>query len=103
MLTNPRVIAIDQDSLGAQGYLLSQSGSAQVWVKPLAGRPRAVALFNTGSSSQQISTSASALGMPKARGYTVLDLWTSQTSQTRNNISAAVPAHAVVLYRVSVA
>ena len=74
MLTNPRVIAIDQDSLGAQGYLLSKSGSAQVWVKPLAGGARAVAL----------------------------NLWTNQTSQTRNNISATVPAHAVVLYRVSV-
>ena len=103
MLTNPRVIAIDQDSLGAQGYQLSKSGSAQVWVKPLAGGARAVALFNTGSSSQQISTSVSALGMPKASRYTLLNLWTNQTSQTRNTISATVPAHAVVLYQVSVA
>ena len=74
-----------------------------MWVKPLAGGPRAVALFNTGSSSQQISTSASALGMPKATHYTLLNLWTNQNSQTKNNISATVPAHAVVLYRVSVA
>jgi alpha-galactosidase len=103
MLTNPRVIAIDQDSLGAQGYLLSKSGSAQVWVKRLAGGARAVALFNTGSSSQQISTSAGALGMPRASRYTLLNLWTNQASQTRSNISATVPAHAVVLYRVSVA
>ena len=102
MLTNPRVIAVDQDTLGAQGYLLSQSGSAQVWVKPLAGGARAVALLNTGSSSQQISTNVTAVGMPKARSYTLLDLWTNQTSQTKNTITATVPAHAVVLYKVSV-
>jgi alpha-galactosidase len=34
MLENPQVIAIDQDSLGVQGSLLSRSGSGQVWVKP---------------------------------------------------------------------
>ena len=73
MLENPRVIAIDQDSLGAQGYLLSQSGSAQVWVRPLAGGARAVALFNTGSSSQQISTRASAVGMPRARSVQAVE------------------------------
>ena len=102
MLENPRVIAIDQDSLGAQGYLLSRSGSAQVWVKPLAGGARAVALFNTGSSSQQISTSASAVGMPRAGQYKLLNVWTNRTSSTTNKISATVPADAVVLYRVSV-
>ena len=101
MLQNPRVIAVDQDSLGAQGYLLSRSGSAQVWVKPLASGARAVALFNTGSSSQQISTSASAVGLPKASRYTLLNLWANQTSSTKNWISATVPADAVVLYQVS--
>jgi alpha-galactosidase len=101
MLENPRVIAVDRDSLGAQGYLLSQSGSAQVWVKPLASGARAVALFNTGSSSQQISTSAGAIGLPKASRYTLLNLWTNQTSSTKNWISATVPADAAVLYQVS--
>ena len=85
MLENPRVIAIDQDSLGAQGYLLSHSGSAQVWVKPLAGGARALALFNTGSSSQQISTSASAAGMPGAGQYKLLNVWTNQTSTTNGD------------------
>ena len=88
MLENPRVIAIDQDSLGAQGYLLSRSGSAQVWVKPLAGGARAVALFNTGSSSQQISTSASTIGMPRAGQYKLLNVWTNQTSSTKRTRSA---------------
>jgi alpha-galactosidase len=102
MLENKRVIAIDQDSLGVQGYLLSGQGTtAQVWVKPLANGDRAVALLNTGSSSQQITTSASAVGMPSANQYTLLDVWANQTSTTTGNISATVPADAVVLYRVT--
>jgi hypothetical protein len=57
MLKNSRVIAIDQDSLGAQGWLVSQTSTGQqVWVKPLAGGARALALFNRGSNAQQITT-----------------------------------------------
>ena len=102
MLKNPRVIAIDQDSLGAQGWLVSQtSAGQQVWVKPLAGGARAVALFNRGSSVQQITTSANAAGLPSVGRYTLLNVWTNQTSTTQNKISAYVQPDAVVLYRVT--
>jgi alpha-galactosidase len=103
MLQNSAVIAIDQDSLGAQGYLVSGLGTtAQVWVKPLANGDRAVALLNEdGSSSQQITTSASAVGMPSASQYTLLDVWANQTTTTTGTISADVPADGVVLYRVT--
>jgi alpha-galactosidase len=101
MLKNSQVIAIDQDSLGAQGYLVAGQGTtAQVWVKPLADGSRAVALFNTGSSSQRITTSASAVGLPSARRYHLLNLWTNQTSSTKGTITASVPADGVVLYRI---
>ena len=65
MLKNPQVIAIDQDSLGAQGWQVSPTSTArQVWLKPLTGGARAVALFNRGSSAEQITTTASAVGLP---------------------------------------
>jgi len=102
MLTNPRVIAIDQDSLGAQGLLVSQTSTGQqVWVKPLASGARAVALFNRGSSPQQITTSASAVGLPRVSRYTLLNVWTNQTSTSTGKISAFVQPDAVVLYRVT--
>jgi alpha-galactosidase len=101
MLKNGNVIAIDQDSLGAQGTLLSQSGSGQVWVKRLASGARVVALFNRGASALQITTSASAVGLPTARRYSLLNLWTSQTSTTKGKITSLVPANAVTLYRVT--
>jgi alpha-galactosidase len=101
VLKNAQVIAIDQDSLGAQGYLLSQSGSGQVWVKPLANGDRAVALFNRGSGTLPIATTARAVGLPQARHYTLLNLWTNTTTTTTGNISANVQPDAVVLYRVT--
>jgi hypothetical protein len=101
MLKNASVIAVDQDSLGAQGTLLSQSGSGQVWGKPLAGGARAVALFNRGTSPLQITTSASAVGLPGAADYQLQDLWSGETSTTSGTITALVPAHAVALYRVT--
>jgi alpha-galactosidase len=102
MLENSRVIAIDKDSLGAQGYLLKSSGSGQVWVKPLAGGDRAVALFNQGSGSLQISTTASAIGLPPdSKGYKLTNLWTNKTTTTSGSISASVGTDTVVLYRVS--
>ncbi|MGZ6669020.1 MAG: InlB B-repeat-containing protein, partial [Solirubrobacteraceae bacterium] len=104
MLENSQVIAIDQDSLGAQGWPLSQTSTGQqVWVKPLAGGARAVALFNRGSSAQQITTTATAVGLPKASHYTLLNVWTNQTSTTNGEISALVQPDAVVLYRVTAA
>lgn len=102
MLENPRVIAVDQDSLGAQGWLVSQnSAGQQVWVKPLAGGARAVALFNRGSSPQQITSSARAVGLTTASRYTLLNVWTNQTSTSKGKISGDVQPDAVVLYRVT--
>jgi alpha-galactosidase len=102
MLKNSRVIAIDQDSLGVQGWLVSQTGTGQqVWVKPLAGGARAVALFNRGSSAQRIRISATASGLPGTGHYRLLNVWTNQTSQSRGTISAFVRPDAVVLYRVT--
>jgi alpha-galactosidase len=101
MLTNPQVIAVDQDPLGAQGTLLTQAGSTQVWVKPLASGARAVALFNRGTASAQITTSAQAVGLPAASQYQLVDLWGGTTTSTSGTITATVPAHGVVLYRAS--
>jgi alpha-galactosidase len=101
MLKNPRVIAIDRDSLGAQGWLLSQTSKGrQVWVKPLAGGARAVALFNRGPRAQWIATTAASAGLRNARHYALLNVWTNQTSTTYGTISAPVRPNAAVLYRV---
>jgi alpha-galactosidase len=98
---NSEVLAIDQDPTGVQGTLLSSSGNGEVWVKPLLGGSRAIALLNRGSSPIDIQTSAGASGLPSAAIYTVRNVWTHTTSSTVGAIRAVVPGDSTLLLRVS--
>ncbi|MBV9047182.1 MAG: glycoside hydrolase family 27 protein [Solirubrobacterales bacterium] len=101
MLANRQVIAIDQDPLGVQGTAVQQHGAGQVWSKRLSGGHQAVALLNRGSVALRITTTAKKVGALKARLYGLQNVWTNTTKKTSGEISAVVPAHSVVLYRVS--
>jgi hypothetical protein len=100
-LLDGEVTAIDQDPAGVQGTLLSASGNGEVWVKPLVGGSRAVALLNRGSSPTLVQTSAVAVGLPHASGYALRNVWTHTTSTGSGSIAAEVPGDATVLLRVS--
>jgi alpha-galactosidase len=100
-LTNSRVIAVDQDSLGRQGTLVSSQGGLDVLAKPLANGDVSVALFNETGSTAGITTSAAAIGKTGASSYDLTDLWSGATSATSGTISASVPAHGTVMYRVA--
>jgi alpha-galactosidase len=100
ILTNRNLIAINQDSLGRQAAQVSFDGTRRVLAKPLANGDVAVALFNQGSSTTTISTTAAAIGK-SGSSFTLLDAWTNATSTTSGTISASVPAHGTVVYRVS--
>jgi alpha-galactosidase len=100
MLENPEVIAIDQDPLGAQGRPLQSGSGTQVWVRPLAGGDRAVALLNRSSVTQEISTGARAIGLPSGRTYQVRDVWQHTTTTSAGAIGALVEPEQVALYRV---
>ncbi len=101
ILKNTDVIAIDQDALGKQATIVSQAGGRHILSKPLANGDRAVALFNEMGSTQTISTTAAAIGLGGSASYDLKDLWTKSNRTTTGAISASVPAHATVLYRVS--
>jgi alpha-galactosidase len=100
ILGNKEVIAVDQDRLGVQGAAISTDGGRNVFVKPLAGGDRAVALFNETDSPQRITTTARAAGLPDAPAYRVRDLWTHRTRETAGTITAMVPAHGTVMLRL---
>ena len=101
ILTNKAVIAVDQDSLGKQGTEVSSSNGLDVLAKPLANGDVAVALFNENSSTETITTSAAAIGKSGSSSYTLTDLWSGAVTTTSGTISASVPAHGTVMYRVS--
>ncbi|AGL16461.1 glycoside hydrolase family 27 protein [Actinoplanes sp. N902-109] len=101
ILGNRAVIAVDQDAAGKQGRMVSSTGGLDVLAKPLANGDVSVVLFNEGSSTATISTTAAAIGKSGASSYGLTDLWTGATSTTSGTISSSVPGHGVVMYRVS--
>ena len=101
VLLNKDVIAVDQDSLGVQGRLVSQDGTSWVLAKPLAGGDVAVALFNESGKPATISTTAATVGLESRNAYALWDLWSGATTHTAGRIAASVPAHGTVVYRVS--
>lgn len=53
----------------------------------------AIGLLNRDRVSDTISTTASEVGPPDARGYVVRDLWIKTESTTSESISATIDAH----------
>jgi alpha-galactosidase len=99
--TNTDVTAVDQDSLGKQGNEVSSSGGLDVLAKPLSNGDVAVVLFNENSGAATISTTAAAVGAASSSSYRLTNLWSKVVTSTSGTISATVPGHGVVMYRVA--
>ncbi|MEU0880241.1 ricin-type beta-trefoil lectin domain protein [Lentzea sp. NPDC005914] len=93
LLRNSRLIAIDQDPLGAGGRRVRDN----VYVKPLADGSVAVGLFNRGNASATLSASTSEIGL-SGGGFTIVDQWTGAAV---SSLAADVPAHGVAVFKVS--
>src|SRR6188768_3556333 len=101
ILKNPRLIAINQDTLALQGVQVAGDSNQRVLAKRLANGDVAVALFNQSGATRTISTTAAAIGKTGDASYSLVDAWTGSTTTTSGTISASVPAHGTVVYRVS--
>src|SRR6266508_1302018 len=100
ILKNSDVVAVDQDPLGKQGTVVSSSGGRVVYSKPLANGDRAVVLLNETAATATVSTTASAIGLGGS-SFRLFDLWSKARRTTSGAISASVPSHGAVMYRVS--
>ncbi|HEX6814158.1 MAG TPA: glycoside hydrolase family 27 protein [Gemmatimonadaceae bacterium] len=101
-LTNREVIAVDQDSLGAQGILVwERPPELQVWAKPLRDGARAIALLNRSSAVARITAYFSRAGL-RTDSAQVRDLWSHQDlGKFGRQFVSSVPAHGVVLIRAT--
>lgn len=101
-LTNPEVIAIDQDSLGA-GVRRVPSHSGEIWSKPLRnwnGQFQAVFLLNPGSTDRTVSLKWRDLGLSSVT--TVRDVWThSDLTSSSPEYSVQLPPHGSMLLSLS--
>ncbi len=96
ILMNKDVIAIDQDPLGKQGDRVSAVGPFEVWSKPLQNGALAVALFNRGHDSEEMSLPMKELGL--TAGSKIHNVWVPSDI---GHGPWVVPEHGVVLLRVS--
>ncbi len=100
MLTDPDVLAINQDKAAVQAVRVGAAGTTETWVKRLADGSRAVVLLNRGDSARTMTTTAKAVGLSGGR-FTLKNAWTNKVTESAGTISAAVPAHGTALFRVS--
>jgi alpha-galactosidase len=102
VLLNAEVIAVDQDSSGAQGILVSSGPpELQVWAKPLADGSRAVALLNRSAAPARIQANFRRAGIT-TDSATVRDLWAHAVLGTfAREFAATVPPHDVVMVRMT--
>ncbi|WP_245812376.1 NPCBM/NEW2 domain-containing protein [Actinophytocola xinjiangensis] len=101
LLTDPDVIAVNQDWAGVQGHRLADDGDLEVWAKPTSDGGAAVVLFNRGLTGARVSTTAGALGLPDSPAYTMRDLWANTIVVTDGPVRASVPPHGARMYVVA--
>ncbi|MGW0706726.1 ricin-type beta-trefoil lectin domain protein [Streptomyces sp. NPDC002643] len=102
-LTNPEVIAVDQDPRGLQGVKVAEdTRGLQVYGKVLSGSGnRAVVLLNRTSTTQNMTVRWSDLGLTNASA-TVRDLWARQNvATTGTSYTTSVPAGSSVILTVT--
>jgi alpha-galactosidase len=99
ILTNDEVIAVDQDSLGKQGYRVKQDGNIQIWIKELADGSKAVGLFNLDDSPHDVTMHWEDI---KVQGkHKLRDLWRQKDlGEFDKTYTTRVLNHGVVLIMV---
>jgi len=95
ILTNRDVIAVDQDALGKQGDRVWAEGPYEIWMKPLSGGARAVALFNRGERAAEMTLHLDAVGVKSAQGR---DVWAGKDlGKLTGSYATTVPGMGAVL------
>ncbi len=104
LLTDPDLVAINQDPLGRQGFRIPAlgHGHGQVWVKALGDGSWAAGFFNTSETDGALLTIGwEHLGLDVGASAVVHNVTTGeQRSGTRTSYSTRVDAHDVHVVRV---
>jgi alpha-galactosidase len=112
ILTNKEAIAVNQDSLGVQGFKYLAKDSLEIWFKPLSKGNWAVCFLNRSSKSKAISfpwkehsisdtISKREINFNQTN-FKIRDLWAKKDiGTTKKSFISQVAAHDVILLRLS--
>ena len=102
LLKNPELIALNQDPLGLQAYVVQHIGETYVLVKDiltLHGNTRAVALYNPSDREEEMCISFSEVDL--GGKVKVRDLFEHQDlGEMEGGLSAIVPPHGTRIYKL---
>jgi alpha-galactosidase len=102
ILLNKEIIAVDQDSLGKQGYRVFRNDGLEAWKKPLSGNRVAIAFLNRNSTSKQFTASWKDLELKAGTSYSVRDVWKhASLGQSSATLSANVKPHECQVFVLS--
>lgn len=112
ILTNKEVIAVNQDSLGVQGFRHSVADSVETWFKPLKNGDWAVCFLNRSKAAKTLAINWADLALTdelskttldtKTKVYNLRDLWLKKnTGNTKKPVKATIPGHDVLMFRLS--
>jgi len=111
ILTNKAVIAIDQDSLGIQGFKYIDEEDFEVWVKPLVNEELAVCFLNRSDQSRELSFDWKNQVMEdpdfeyrydfSQQKYQLVNVWTGKKAgNTQKTTKLTLSGHDVLMYRL---
>jgi alpha-galactosidase len=101
ILGNAEVVAVDQDRLGAQGWVVRDEGDAQVWMRPLADPgARAVAMVNYSEERRLMTIRWNEIQLDSGPAQ-LRDLWAhADLGIVDDAYTVEIPPHDVVMLRV---
>jgi alpha-galactosidase len=112
ILTNKEVIAVNQDTMGCQGFKLVDYGDVEVWVKALSGGDAAFCFLNRSQQPTLIDfdwkkngiyhSSVSKNGFSHKKDYQIRDLWEHKVVGTNATaLKAKISGHGILMFRLT--
>lgn len=101
IITNPELVAVNQDGLGLQSHIIQHEGAGYVFVKDIEKRftgPRALTLYNPSDSVVTFSVPSELMGF--AGEVAVRDLNQRKDLGTCETLEMTLPAHSARLFKV---
>jgi len=109
ILKNAEIIALDQDSLGKQGYCYRKNGDYEIWIKKLANNEKAACLLNRSDEKRNVQVDFALLlkaidliksDSYKLEDYKVRDLWEAKELSMKEKIQyIELTPHSVKVFR----
>lgn len=99
ILTNPEIIAINQDQLGIQGKMVKKEGDCEIWIKPLYKGEVALAVMNRGEQAEKVEVPLQLAGF--VNKALVRDVWLHRDLGEYESLKLDLEPHVTVVLRLT--